>query len=88
MDLRAEVRDFISTHFYVPPDMKLGDDDPLLSRGIIDSTGVLELIMFIEGRYGLSVEDDEVVPENLGSIAHIASYVERKRLGAVQSAVP
>ncbi|HYV43755.1 MAG TPA: acyl carrier protein [Myxococcaceae bacterium] len=87
-DVRAEVRDFISAHFYVPPEVMLGDDDPLQARGFIDSTGVLALIMFVEGRYGLSVEDDEVVPENLDSIARIASFVERKRPGAVQSAVP
>jgi len=87
MDVRSEVRDFISAHFYVPPDMQVEDGDPLLARGIMDSTGVLELIVFLEGRYGMSVEDDEVVPENLGSIAGIASYVERKRGGAVQSQV-
>ena len=56
----------------------LADDDPLLEHGVVDSTGVLEIIRFIEENYGIKLADDEIVPENLGSISNIAAFVERK----------
>lgn len=59
----------------------LADDTSLLDRGIIDSTGVLEIIVFIEGEFGIKVLDHEVLPENLDSISNIAGYVERKLAG-------
>lgn len=55
------------------------DDESLLETGIIDSTGVLELIEFLEEEFGFSVEDTETVPENLGSIAGLTRYVSSKR---------
>jgi acyl carrier protein len=57
----------------------LGDQDSLLDRGIIDSTGVLELVAFIEGDFGIVVDDDDLVPANLDSIAGVAAFVRAKR---------
>jgi acyl carrier protein len=57
----------------------LGLDDSLLGRGIVDSTGMLEIIMFIEEQLGVTVKDEEMVPENLDSVSRIATFVESKR---------
>ncbi len=56
-----------------------GAEDSLLDLGIIDSTGVLELVAFLEQRFEIKVEDAELVPENLDSLKQIAEYVDRKR---------
>jgi len=54
------------------------DDTSLLDAGIMDSTGVLELVAYLEENYGLKVLDDEMVPENLDSIARMTAYLQRK----------
>jgi acyl carrier protein len=54
-------------------------DDDLLANGIIDSHGLMELVGFIEQRYGITVADDDLLPENFQSLSHIAAFVERKR---------
>jgi acyl carrier protein len=77
----ARVRDFVVKNFYVADPAGLADDASLLDGGVIDSTGVLEVIGFIERTYGVHVEDDEMLPENLDSIARISAYVERKKAG-------
>jgi acyl carrier protein len=56
----------------------LSEEDSLLETGVIDSTGVLELVAFIEETYGIKVEDEEIVPENLDSISNITSYIGGK----------
>jgi acyl carrier protein len=61
-------------------DALLGSDDSLLDRGILDSTGVLELVAFLESRFGIKVSDDELVPENLDSVVRITSFIESKRM--------
>lgn len=75
------VRGFITKNFYVADPGSLGDDDSLLDKGIVDSTGVLEVIGFLESDFGVSVDDAEILPENLDSIARIAAFVERKKAG-------
>lgn len=59
--------------------MVLHDDTSFLETGIIDSTGVLELISFVQKKYGISVNDEELLPENFDSIARLATYIEKKR---------
>jgi acyl carrier protein len=76
---RQQVREFLISNFYVAEANLLGSDTSLLDQGIIDSTGVLEVIGFIEETFGVTVEDSELLPENLDSIDGIARYVERKR---------
>ena len=56
----------------------LVDDESMLEKGIIDSTGVLELVAFIESTFEIKVEDEELIPENLDSIKNIVSFLERK----------
>jgi acyl carrier protein len=78
-DICLAVRRFIGENFLFRDD---GDaithDASLLDAGIIDSTGVLELVSFLETTFGIEVQDDEMLPENLDSIRAIASYVGRK----------
>lgn len=76
--LRDEVRAFILSNFYVSDPAALADDDSLLDRGIIDSTGVLELLAFLDRSFDVTVSDEETTPENLDSIARIAAFVGRK----------
>lgn len=80
MDTKQQVRAFITSNFYVADPATLADDASLLDQGIIDSTGVLEIIMFLEDTFGFKVADSEMVPENLDSIDNIASFVARRRL--------
>jgi acyl carrier protein len=74
-----EVRFFIIDNFLFGQggeDLEAGDS--LMEKGIIDSTGVLELIVFLENTYGIQVEDEDLIPDNLDSIANLACYIERK----------
>ena len=80
MTLQQQIRDFVTSNFYVADPKALEDRTSLLDQGIIDSTGVLEVIMFIESTFGLTVEDSEMLPENLDSIERIAAFVARKQV--------
>jgi acyl carrier protein len=72
------VRNFIVEKFLFEDDGSLSNADSFLENGVIDSTGVLELVAFLEETFGFQMEDDEVVPENLDSIRSASSFVERK----------
>ena len=78
MDIREKLIQFFEENFMVELDEDFSDDDSFLENGIIDSTGVLELILFLEENFGIKVEDDEVVPENLDSINNIKTFIESK----------
>ena len=79
MDHKTRIRQFVLSNFYVADASTLGDDLSLLDRGIIDSTGVLEVIGFLETEFAIQVLDEEMLPENLDSISRIADYVVRKQ---------
>ena len=78
-NLRKQIRAFIVQNFIVETATDLKDDDSLLQLQIVDSTGFLELIHFIEETFAVKVADDEMVPENLETIDNIAQFVTRKR---------
>ena len=80
MAIREAIRNFIFENFILDAEDQLKDDDSLLEKGVIDSTGVLELVAFIEEKYGFTVEDEELVPENLDSIRNIAEFILRKTM--------
>ncbi len=82
-NIAATMREFIKHNFLFGGDDSFSDDDSLLEQGIIDSTGVLELIMHIESTYDIAVEDDELVPENLDSIANLEHFITSKCAGEV-----
>ena len=78
-NVEQELRRFVIDNF---PFGQVGDglsnDDSFLDRGIIDSTGVLELVTFLEETYAIKVEDEELIPDNLDSINRLAKFLERK----------
>jgi acyl carrier protein len=79
MELKQQLRDFVTANFYVAEPASLDERASLLEHGIIDSTGVLEVIAFIEETFGITVDDSEMLPENLDSLERIAAFVTRKR---------
>ena len=76
--MRDKIKAFIVENFLFGKDNGLEDDTSFLEEGIIDSTGVLELVSFLEEEYGIAVEDEELIPENLDSIDNVTKYLERK----------
>jgi acyl carrier protein len=78
VEVRITVREFIIENFIIDTAEDLREEDSLLERGIIDSTGVLELVAFIEEKFGITVEDEELIPENLDTIRDIAEFIRRK----------
>lgn len=78
MDIVDSVRQFIATNFYIGKSLSLKSETSLLDSGIVDSTGVLEIVLFIEERFGIQVGDHEMLPENMDSIGKIADFVARK----------
>ena len=80
MDIKSDVKKFIMDNFMMGRDeQELTETDSLLDKGIIDSTGVLELVSFIEETYDFAVEDEELVPENLDSIVNLEKYITKKK---------
>jgi acyl carrier protein len=80
----VEARDVIRTYLrenmlFGDESVELSDDVSLFEEGVVDSTGVLELVMFIEQRFDVAVETDELVPDNFESIAGLARFVDEKR---------
>jgi acyl carrier protein len=76
---KQTIREFIATNFYVADASWLEDEEASLTgAGIVDSTGMLEVIAFVERTLGVRVADEELLPENFDSIARIAAFVERK----------
>lgn len=79
MDIKETVRAFITKTFYVPDASALADETSFLDTGILDSTSVLELTTFLEQTFGIEIKDDELVPENLDSLANVEAFVKRKK---------
>ena len=82
MELATTVRQFIIENFLFEEDESLKEDTSFLESGIIDSTGILELVNFIEETFEIAVEDEELVPENLDSIANVVQYLRKKNGGS------
>ncbi|MGH8863060.1 MAG: acyl carrier protein [Burkholderiales bacterium] len=82
MDDTQQVRNFILKNFLFSEEARaLSDSGSLIASGAIDSTGVLELIMFIEETFRFKVADEEMIPDNLDSVEKIIGYVRRRRSG-------
>lgn len=78
MDNSVKVREFVVENFLFGDGEALKDDTSFMEEGIIDSTGILELVFFLEETFGFSVEDDELVPDNMDSLQNITQYIGRK----------
>jgi acyl carrier protein len=80
--LTQELRTFIVENFLFSDEsgsVPFSNEDSLQERGIVDSTGVLELVCHLQEKYAIEVTDEELVPDNLDSVARVAAFVERKR---------
>ena len=77
--IAQNIKDFVVSNFLYGQDAQnLTADQSFLENGIIDSTGVLELVAFVEQRFGISVGDRELLPENLDSVENVSRFVARK----------
>lgn len=81
-DLAKDLKSYIVTTFLFGQESELDENTSFLDKGIIDSTGVLDLVTHLESVYGITVQDDELVPENLDSIGAMVAFVERKKAAA------
>lgn len=80
---RDTLRKFILEDYLFTDDQDaLQDDTSFLDEGILDSMGILEIIVFLEEEFGVAVANDEMIPANLDSIANLLAFVERKRKAA------
>ena len=83
MSTEQKLRKYIlETYLFTTDDSALANDDSFLDKGIIDSTGILELVMYLEEEFGLAVADEELLPDNLDSINNLVTFVERKHAAA------
>ncbi len=83
MSIEQQVRDYILENFLFTDEASaLANDASFLEKGIIDSTGVLEMIFFLEQEFALKVADKEMIPENLDSVNNIVRYVQSKQANA------
>jgi len=77
--IRERVRHFIEERFLAGAGLEnVQEDESFLENGIIDSTGVLELVTFLEETFSIKVQDEELIPDNLDSIRKVVAYLERK----------
>lgn len=80
MSIERQLRDYVlENYLFTDDESALGNDDSFLEKGVLDSTGILEVIYFIEDEFGVKVEDEEMVPENLDSINRIVAFVQKKQ---------
>jgi len=79
MSIQSQIRRYILENFlFTDDESQLRDDASFLEEGIVDSTGVLELVMFVEETFGIEVADEEILPENFDSVERLTRYVEAK----------
>lgn len=79
MSIENQIKTFILENFLFSDNgHKLPEDASFLEEGIVDSTGVLELVMFVEETFNITVEDEEIMPENFDSVAQLATYIRHK----------
>ena len=82
-NIETQVRRFIADNFLFREDRaSVGDTESLLDAGLIDSTGILELVAFLENQFGIPIDDADIVPDNLDSIGTIVAFVEGKLTSA------
>jgi acyl carrier protein len=79
MAIEAQIREYVDKKLIVGGGRQYGNDDSFLQAGIVDSIGILELASFIEEKFGVVVEDEEMVPDNFDSVNSLASYIRQKK---------
>ncbi len=78
MDIQAQIRDYIAQNLLFSDDgFGYSDDASFLEEGIVDSVGIMELVMFLEENFGLTVDDEDLTPDNFDSVNKLAAYIKR-----------
>jgi len=84
--VEQEIRTFLAENFSLGRDItSLQSTQSLTERGFIDSVGIVEVLTFLENRYGIQISDEETVPENIDTIDNIVRFIEKKRGGTEAS---
>ncbi|HOT96877.1 MAG TPA: acyl carrier protein [bacterium] len=81
MDIRDQVYQYVVETFLFGDGSRIKDDDSLTGSGLIDSTGVIELVSYLERTFNLRIEDDEIIPDNFDSVARISNFISAKQAG-------
>ncbi len=81
MDVIDEIRSFLIEEKLMDSDATLTETDSLLEEGVIDSLGIQTLVSFIESQYGITVDEDDLMPDNFDSLFAIKEYIDEKRNG-------
>ena len=80
MSAKEKIRNYLLENYLFTDDQSaLGDSDSFLEQGILDSTGIMEVIFFLEEEFDISVNDEEMVPENLDSVSNILGFLDKKK---------
>lgn len=80
MSNEDKIREYVLENFLFTNDQSaLSNSDSFLEKGIVDSTGILEIITFIEDEFDFTVDDDDMIPENLDSVDNITTYLEKRK---------
>lgn len=86
MEIQNQLRDYIVSQFmYDQPNAKLAAEDDLLNEGIVDSMGILQIVNFLEEKFGVAVSDEEITPENFRSLGTLTDFIMQKRGGTVMA---
>lgn len=79
MDIREELRGYLAQNvLYVEDDYSYSNDASFIQEGLIDSMGIMELVTYVQKRFGIGIAQEEVVPENFDSVNKLAAFIERK----------
>ena len=80
--IRDVIREFVVNNFLLGSGSQvLNDDDSFLEKGIIDSTGILELVSFVQDEFGINIDDAELMPDNLDSLNNLEAFITKKKQG-------
>lgn len=79
MSLQQDIRGFIVENFLFGEDGGLEDDSSFIEQGIVDSTGIMQLVSYLQEQYRIAIEDEELIPDNLDSIRKVAAFIEEKK---------
>jgi len=74
-EIKSKLREFIKNNFLLGNDANLKDDDSFMGKGIVDSTGILEVVSFVEENFAIKIADEELLPENLDSIDNLVKFI-------------
>jgi acyl carrier protein len=84
-ELKNKIKSFVSDYFIKDSGIEIAEDSSFLDKGIIDSTGVMELVSFLEETFGITMDDEEIIPDNFDSIEKLVTFVENKLAQKVYS---